>query len=282
MSHATAIPPSSAYASIMVLADVGADTDSRVKFAGRLADHSSSRLIGLAAREINLPVYSDGSAAVATELFESERERALEDLAYSEKLFRQAAGTRNNVEWRSCVAAPREWICDQARAADLVVASRRDNDGGAAEWMKPDPADLVMNLGRPLLLLPPRAEPSAIRRVVIAWKNTREARRTVWDSLPLLKAAEDVVVVALGRDADREGAGDVSDYLRLHQVESRFDVRTSPCESVAYELTQVASQVEADLLVCGAYGHSRGREWFFGGVTRERLAEAKLPCLLSH
>jgi nucleotide-binding universal stress UspA family protein len=104
--------------------------------------------------------------------------------------------------------------------------------------------------------------------------------------LPFLVNAKDVLVLAIGSDgaADeaREDVDDVASYLRCHSVPARAQVRSDVDGSVAEELVQTAQQERSDLIVAGAYGHSRLREWIFGGVTRELLRGRSVCCLLSH
>jgi nucleotide-binding universal stress UspA family protein len=116
----------------------------------------------------------------------------------------------------------------------------------------------------------------------VGWKDTREARRAVWDALPFLKRASQVVVISVD---DGDGAADPQDIVGLLQVHDVYatSVRKDACGSAASEaLVDAASEQAADLLVAGAYGHGRLREWAFGGVTRDLLAYAPICCLMSH
>jgi len=283
MSMSTAATQHAPYASIMVPLDLGIEAEDRVRFAASLADRFSSRLIGVAAEEMFLPLYgTDGAVGVDARVFEIEEVRVRDDLARAEEVFRRAAGARNAVEWRSAIGMPRLFVAEQARAVDLVVVSRHGPDDAGHGRMGLDPGDLAMDLGRPMLLAPPRPAPLSARRVVIAWKNTREARRAVWDGLPFLKGADAVFVATVDKDTDREGAADVCEHLKRHGIAARAVVRPEPGGSTAYALLCVAEDEDADLIVCGAYGHSRLREWAFGGVTRDLLDASPVCCLMTH
>jgi nucleotide-binding universal stress UspA family protein len=132
-----------------------------------------------------------------------------------------------------------------------------------------------------MLLVPPGVDQLLAQNIVVCWSDSREARRAVADSLPFLKQAKDVSVISIA--TDERGAKDVSAYLRGHGVASSSYVRPiTRGSSAADELVQVARQQGADLFVCGAYGHSRAREWAFGGVTRDLLDHSPLCCLMSH
>jgi nucleotide-binding universal stress UspA family protein len=282
MSQANEASQLSSYASILVPVDLGTGAEHRVKFAGTLADTFSSRLTGVAAEEITLPISGDGAYLIDAKLVEIEEQRVTEDLAEAETVFRRAAGTRNRIEWRCAIRPPAAFISEQARAADVIVVGRQGPDDPSQGRLGIDPGDLLMQVGRPILTVPPRTERLAAERIVVAWKDTREARRAVWDGLPLLKRAEEVFVVAVGRDATREGAADVNAHLVRHGVPSRAVARPDEDAAVADVLLRMAEEEGAGLIVCGAYGHSRVREWIFGGVTRDLLRGAPVPCLLSH
>jgi nucleotide-binding universal stress UspA family protein len=126
----------------------------------------------------------------------------------------------------------------------------------------------------------------AARHIVVGWKDTREARRAIWDALPFLKRAEAVHVteVASGSELNEAArrAADIVAHLERHQVRASAEVRTRREASAADELILVAQQHAADLIVVGGYGHARAREWIFGGVTRGLLTRSPMCCLFSH
>jgi nucleotide-binding universal stress UspA family protein len=120
--------------------------------------------------------------------------------------------------------------------------------------------------------------------VVIAWKETPQARRAVRDGLPFLKRAQRVRIVAVEENAtiDRAALEDVASYLSNHQI-GVIDVQTVGVgHSIAQTLMASARDLGADLIVAGGYGHSRLSESIFGGVTRDLLASSPICCLLSH
>ncbi|MBV9116248.1 MAG: universal stress protein, partial [Acetobacteraceae bacterium] len=176
-------------------------------------------------------------------------------------------------------------LISQARAADLVVVGRPGPDDALDPRLRVPPGPLLMGLGRPVLLAPPRVERLSAARVVVAWKDTRETRRAVLDGLPLVRTAEAVFVVVVGEGESggegRDGAADVAAYLARHGAASATVLRPEPGGSVADTLQQTARREGADLIVAGAYGHSRLRQWVFGGVTRDLLGNASICCLLS-
>jgi nucleotide-binding universal stress UspA family protein len=122
--------------------------------------------------------------------------------------------------------------------------------------------------------------------VVVAWKNTRECRRALADALPFLQRAEDVVVVA-GVDPDDADLAtaelaDVVANLKRHGVDGRPEVVRISHDEVEQDLERIADNAGADLIVAGGFGHSRLREWAFGGVTDTFLHHPRRFVLLSH
>jgi nucleotide-binding universal stress UspA family protein len=139
-----------------------------------------------------------------------------------------------------------------------------------------------MQAGRPVLVMPAESQSIIFDNVLVAWKNTREARRAVLDALPLLQNAKDVTVVEiLEHDDDKSAMDDVIGWLGGHAVKATGLVRFA-ADSVSAQLDLIATDAGADILVAGAYGHTRLGEWVFGGVTHDRLTRSKRCSLLSH
>jgi nucleotide-binding universal stress UspA family protein len=173
-----------------------------------------------------------------------------------------------------------EWRCEEgeevtvagihARYADLVVAS-------------PDLArDLVFDSASPVLAFPDEAKPDAPRRVLVAWNGSREAACAVRDALPLLKAAETVDVIVVDPPAGRPIGVDLGRFLGRHGIKVEVRERLSDGAAIGTLLLEEARTSGAELLVMGAYGHSRLREWVLGGATEETLDAPSIPVLLSH
>jgi nucleotide-binding universal stress UspA family protein len=262
----------------MVPMDLQPDAEKRARLATALADRFGSRLIGIAAHPIASPLYFEMPLPGIESAIDLEQRHAARKIAKAEAVFRKVVGTRNRVEWRHAHAFPAEFIVEQARAADLIVASPARRNG--LQPMGLDAGELVLAAGRPVLIVPPGTEFLAAKCVIVAWKDTREARRAVADAMPFLKAADDVSVVAFG--ADDRGALDVGDYLACHGIKACVRSEDVATHAVAEKLMRMADVDAADLIVCGAYGHSRASEWVFGGVTRDLLAHSRLCCLMAH
>ncbi|MEX0758961.1 MAG: universal stress protein [Tistlia sp.] len=182
--------------------------------------------------------------------------------------------------WRSLVGREDSETAARGLLADLIVVARPDpgQDGAYAPALEAG----LFETARPVLVVPPGGESFAGRKVAIAWNATREATRAVSAALPLLAGAESVTVVSLaesGRNAPDPAR--LADYLLLHGIEARVR-RVEPQRHAGNELLAQCAELDADLLVMGAYGHSRLREFVLGGATREVLSNAEVPVLLAH
>lgn len=275
------MPEVPTYSAFLVHVDVKKTSAGRLKLAAGLAARFDARLIGVAAEEFILPYYGDMSGYVDAGIVDLERKRIDDDLKGAEKLFTAAMGPKVKSEWRAATARPEDWIVRQARAVDIAIMGKPAAAkivGGLGAM----PGEVVMQAGRPLLIVPQGVSALAASSVVIAWKDTREARRAVLDAMPLLVRAEQVVIAVAGTESAEDGADDVLRLIQGHGVVKAGVRRAKKVASASAELMKVADQVGADLIVAGAYGHSRAREWAFGGVTAELLEQAKCCCLLSH
>lgn len=267
------------YASIMVAVDLGEHAHDRIRLAGHLADDFHAGLIGVAAE---MPAYEAvpvGPTLGGGYCMASVQEAVLADLKSAHAAFDEAAHGRSRIEWRSNLDFPIAFLARQAVAADLIVLAR-DDEGNPL--MTVDPGSAVMQLGRPVLVVPPMIDHLDAQRVAIGWKNTREARRAVRDALPFLKRASHVVVLSID---DGTGAADtqaVVRFLQAHDVRAKAVQKDAYGATTAEALVDAASEQAADLIVVGAYGHGRLREWAFGGVTRDLLAGCPVCCLMSH
>jgi nucleotide-binding universal stress UspA family protein len=136
-----------------------------------------------------------------------------------------------------------------------------------------------------VLVVATESSPLELKRVIVAWKDTREARRAAADALPILKIATSVSLVEIAPEAELIAASarlaDVAAWLARHDV-------TAECLPIASDgddadrLNVLAKEWGADLIVAGAYGHSRVREWALGGVTRSLLGTSLRSVFVSH
>jgi nucleotide-binding universal stress UspA family protein len=271
------------YASVMIYIEADAAPEQRVRIAADLADKFNSTLIGLSALALPRPVVADG--VVMTDVTDADYELLRARLAEREKWFRSIVGSDpRRIEWRALQDLPNDTVAREARCADLVVIGRTKAQGSLYRTL--DPGGAILNLGRPALVVPEGVGALGGEHVVIGWKDTREARRAVRDALPFLQRATRVTIVeACGPDDEKTALGrldDVTRYLTYHHVKGGPKVMLEQKGSGASQLIRIAQDERADLLVTGAYGHSRLGEWIFGGMTRELLASSPICCLMSH
>lgn len=266
---------------IMVSVDLGAAAADRVQLAAGLAERFRARLTGVAARPVLGPM-PVGDMLEVERFWAAEERLADEQLAEARALFVREAGAAPKTAWHAAPADPLAYLVERARTADLVVVGRQGPADGDPGLMAVPTGDLLMEVGRPVLVVPPGIEHFAAKRVVVAWKDTREARRALYDALPFLGHPERACVVAVGPDARHAGAEGAAEYLCGHGIKATAHLLPSPAIGPADELLRFAQREGADLIVMGAYGHSRLREWIFGGATRDILQATPVCCLTSH
>ena len=250
----------------------------------RLAAHFDAKVVGISACQPVQIVGSDGY--IAGEAMVACRDESEKEMREAEATFRASfASSGLPVEWRASVTdlALSDFIARQARSSDLIVTCVRP--AGKFEHAKHvNVGDLVMRAGRPVLIIPDQRTDARFDRIVIAWKDTREARRAAADALPLLKRADYVCVVEIAAAAELESATsrvhDVGAWLLTHGVKAIAVVQPSK-GGASDQLEAILAEQKADLVVAGAYGHSRLREWAFGGVTDYLLCGSRLA-FLSH
>lgn len=274
------------YATLMVHLDARDTDTARLEAVGGLAASLGAGLIGITASE-HLPALYFEMGAVAEDVLEEDRKRLRGLMAAAEARFRAAVCSQPApVQWRAALAMPADFVAREARAADLIVAlphrqtALGDPTGGV------DPGALVLKAGRPVLVIPEGAAWTGAERMMIAWKDCREARRAVSDALPLLKRASAVSLASVLESYDEREVvearlADVAAWLKRHGVTATIaalDSDGGPVET----LDRHARDFDAGIVVAGAYGHSRLGEWIFGGVTHHLLAKAGHPALLAH
>lgn len=273
------------YATLMVHLELGRSNAQLLRLAGELAERCHAGVLGIAACP---PVQIvGGEGYFSAESFEQDRTELAKEMKEAEAQFRDALQSRAAaLEWRSTTnyASLSGYLAHEARSVDLVMTGIASGDLFDASRAL-NTSDLVMQAGRPVLLVPTVVERLKLERAVVGWKDTRETRRAISDALPLLKVATEVTIVEIaseqGMAAAREHLGDVVGWLKRHGIESTPMVATSSRDD-ATELYAIARDKGADVIVAGAYGHSRLREWALGGVTRDLLLRADRCTLVSH
>jgi nucleotide-binding universal stress UspA family protein len=270
-------------ATVMVYVDPAQQAEEQVRVARSIATKFKASVIGVSAFAIERDFVAEGVIIEETTLEDLKRMKA--ELAGKERWFRDIVGfPAERVEWRWDVEYPLVFLANEARAADLVVlkSTYRKVD----PYHRVDPAGAILRMGRPTVLVPEHVHELRADRIVVGWKDTREARLAIHDALPFLKRASQVAVIEVctsnEQDHARRRVRDVAKHLQGHGVKAETDVRVHMAESDACQLVRLAQDFSADLIVTGAYGHSRLGEWAFGGMTRGLLDEAPFCLLMSH
>jgi nucleotide-binding universal stress UspA family protein len=279
------------YAVLMVQLELGQANAGALAIAHDLAGVFDAHVIGIAVRrpiEIGYGdgfIYGDGMVTAGF-IDQGRAELDAEALAAEQAFYARFADRAGRIDWRSIstFAPLADQLAIEARSADLVISHIASRDLLDAT-RRVDTGDLVMQAGRPVLIVPPKCAGLALNHVMLAWKDSRETRRAVADALPMLKKAARVTVVALaGKDelAQTEAAvTHVLGWLGHHGVGAERLVETAGGDD-ADQLQRIALTQGADMIVAGAYGHSRMREWALGGVTRDLLMRDDRPALVSH
>jgi nucleotide-binding universal stress UspA family protein len=273
------------YATIMTHLELGRPNTSVLQVAGDLADRLHAGVIGIAACQTMAFGYGENYMSGA--IIEEVQDEVDKEFKEAQLEFRKALHSRiATLDWRSAVmfAPLADYLAREARCADMVVTG-----SPAREFLDPsrhvNMVDLVMQIGRPILIVPEARKATTLNRMVVAWRDTREARHAALDALPLLKLAAHVTVVEIAPKDDLSEAGkrldDVVRWLKRHGMEAQSVTSESTGDDTA-RLNAIADEQDADLIIAGAYGHSRLREWALGGVTGDLLLRAKRCIFVSH
>jgi nucleotide-binding universal stress UspA family protein len=256
--------------------------------ASFLAARHQAHLIGLFVMP-PLPAY--GALSVGSSIVKSGLASFRDESIRVQRLFEETCRARSIVhEWRLVenVHVPvADVVMDHGRSCDLIVASQRDRSWDFTQLME-DPELIAIESGRPVLIIPHTGRFASFgQRVTVAWNGRREAARAVFDALPLLMTAERVRVVWINPQKEQALAGDVPTAeicaaLSRHGVTCEAATAQASGISVGNIILSGLTDDSSDLLVMGAYGHTRLREFVFGGATREILQHMTAPVLMSH
>jgi nucleotide-binding universal stress UspA family protein len=273
------------YATVMVSLALDESNEARLEAAGQIAERFDSGIVGIAAAQFSPPVYFT-SGEQAQNLIDQGQALIKKRMLELEVQFREATKNRAKyVEWRCAIDFPARYILQEARCADIIVSGGQSN-ALSDPFALASPKDLVMQAGRPLLIAPDNVSWLDLRSVLMAWKDTPEARRAIAYSLPMLRKAKEVTVAEIVEAGDNRSAAvsrvrDVVAWLSRHGV-SASEVVPEDGGDVIAQLDAIAANVGAGVVVAGAYGHSRFRELILGGMTQHLMTQSSRCVLLSH
>jgi nucleotide-binding universal stress UspA family protein len=276
---------------VVPITDTAGDANA-VAVAIALATQENAHLAVL--EFVNLPMpptgpWGSGELGLG-DLYNKFRDEAEKDAAlWRERLSREAISLSSEVRViESLFTESSDLAALHARYADLAVMTMATDTVRDASTIRDFFTSLLLESGRPVLLVPPGYAWRPTKHVVVAWQAKREAARALHDAMPFLRAAESIDVLEVGEAVGEAGDGqlpgaDIATHLARHGLKVRVVVHLSVAESVGASLVMHAQDTGAELIVAGGYGHSRVREWILGGVTRELLSGAcPVPILFSH
>jgi nucleotide-binding universal stress UspA family protein len=277
------------YRSIVVHLDTGERAHPRLELALRVAKQFGAHLTGMFS--VFMPdrrsfYVMAGSAEYYSDQdkLRTERRGAIERLFHAELGRAKVEGDWVSTDECANLAVPR-----RGRTADLIIASQDNPDDPEAYVGDHFPENLLMSIGRPVLMVPYIGTfPAVGRDVMVAWDGSREATRAVHDALPFMQHAKKTTVVTVNgtkdepTDSSPSGA-DIGAVIARHGVKVEvINIDAATGASIGDALLHHASDLGADLIVMGAYGHARWQELVMGGATREILKSMKVPVLMSH
>jgi nucleotide-binding universal stress UspA family protein len=283
------------YPTILVHVDDSARCAERIRLATALALRRGGHLIGAAPTGVSRFLYhsmppdkDDPTLALHLDMLREQSRSALAAFSAHCDAARVASFEARVIDDEAGAG-----INLHGRAADLIIVGQAEPHakGGAAELA----THVISGSGRPVLVVPASGAVGAVgQRILLSWDGGREAARALQLALPLLKQAERVSIAVFELASDEHTvddalAADPRPWLLRHGVTADLAVhaidhqrRMNRRHEVGERLLSLATDVEADLLVMGAYGHSRFRESILGGVTRTVLEAMHLPVLMAH
>lgn len=273
------------YQTLMVHLQLGHSNTAVLKAASTLAKRTNAAVIGIVVGLQTQMVYGKSFALV--DYFDRESAHLEEKMAAEEVLFRTTfEGHNRPVSWRALITTEpvENYIVAQACAADLIITSVHLSDLYDT-YNSAHAGEIVMQSGRPVLAVPASTEQLKLDNMLIGWKDKREARRAIMDALPLLALAKQVTLLEIATEDNKQHTtkrlNEVAAWLKSHGVVAEPLVSISK-EAEATQFIAEAKKHQADIVIAGAYGHSRLRQWMLGGVTNELLQGAHFCAFLSH
>ena len=278
-----------AYKSILLHLDGGARDETALGVALAIAEQEAAHLAALHVIypfTAALATFGDAAGGVIADIgqdyFDAARAAAAAELRQMVERHADQAGI--SVEWRLEEGLADEIVPLQARYADLTVANQIDPTSEDAPCKIGLVVNIVMHYGRPILLVPCAGTFAAPgKRVLIAWNCSREAARAVNDAMPFLRRAELVSVLSINpREADHIAGYDISNHIARHGAKAEALRTVSGDVSVGELLLSEAADLDAGMIVMGAYGHSRLMQFVMGGASRQILESMTVPVFMAH
>lgn len=257
--------------------------EKRVESAIALSSQTGAHLTAVyTVPPLTIPTYA--AVPLPPEIFDQYyAEAEANGTAVQKSLTDKADAAGIQAEWHVVRGYPREALTAHARYCDIVMVGQPDPDQDAYSGTEGLLGDLAIGAGRPILALPHAGPASAFgKHILLSWNDSREATRAAHDALPLLQAADLVTVLVVNTEDDLASAEEISAHLARHGVKVEAKTETVSGLDIGDAVLNAVSDLSCDMIVMGAYGHSRLREYAFGGVTRHIIDHMTVPTLLSH
>ena len=273
------------YENLMVNLELGTDNHNLILVTGQLAERLNANVIGIVACTPMQMPYGDGY--INGDLMKEELDRAQAEMHVLEAEFRSSLRMiSDRISWLSTAICPSiaDFVLSEACIADLLITKATDHlESASSRHM--NNGDVLMQLGRPMMLVPASCREIQLQTMMIAWKDTMESRRAIYDALPMLKMATTVILMEI-TSLDEQDSVKVQHAIVIEWL-ARHHIKASSLPIIASgndekKLKEIVTEMNVDLLIAGAYGHSRLLEWVAGGMTREILQSQTYCSLLSH
>ena len=275
------------YKTILVHCDASRGTAGRLGIAVDLADRFAGHVVGLHVRQaFQAPAFTDAGPAMDS-LYRTYETTMRAEEAMATAAFRDAVGNQGiSSEWRVADGYVDEILAAEARVADLVIVGQAEPDSPPTATPDDLAEDIAMAAECPVLIVPyiGVAKPPG-KTVMLCWNDSREAKHAAVGALPLLAAADKVIVLIIDPRASRgreEPGADVAVWLARHGVKVTVQRDSAADSDVGGVILSRAADHDIDLIVMGIYGHSRMRERVLGGASRTLLASMTAPLLVAH
>ena len=278
---------------VLGLVDGGPASEAAAEASLRVADEFGAHLQLLHVRpdpESLVPMIAECMSGVKQDqMVEGFRTESLERAAGARRLYDALSARRAGVPadgkatlaFREEEGREDEVAAQLARLHDVTVLARMERQAGAPASVTLE--SVLLHSGRPVLVAPSEPVRSIGRKIVVAWNGKMQAARALAASLPFLARADTVTILTAVESHTAGRPGEVVRYLSWHGIRAEpVEVPAQSPGKVGHILLDHVAQSGADLLVMGAYGHSRLKEMILGGATREVLGHAPLPVLMAH
>ncbi|MHA7774353.1 universal stress protein [Roseibium sp. M-1] len=272
---------------ILTVLDLSGDQPA-AKYALEFGRNHDAHVTGLAVSfEPVVPAFA--AAPMPVDYLQAAHEQAIAAAGDAKKEFDELArlaGVTNESRMAEILTGgPLENVLVHCRPTDLVVIGQANPD-------KPEPMrellieTILFESGVPVLLVPYIGSKSyQPKNVLVGWDGSSTATRAIHAALPVLEKADKITLLVIEKKATKahgQPGADVANYLARHNMDVTIEVVTNPQASVADTVLNYVSDHSNDLVVMGGYGHSRMREFLFGGATREILEAMTVPVLMAH